>query len=74
MHYPGMGAPECRPVLEEEKEKREPLRVYPFYCGCGSRHFTVDWAMYTDWEGHSRIHCADCGREVIPTEPMEYRC
>jgi hypothetical protein len=59
--------------MEHEKEKREPLRVYPFVCTCGSHHFTIDWAMYTEMDGGPVFHCAECQRYVVPTEPMEYR-
>lgn len=71
-HYHHMRAVDARPLTEEEKEVREPLRVYPFACGCGCRLFTVDWAMFTELVGNARIHCADCMREVHPSEPMEY--
>ena len=72
MQNRSMGDIESRPLTEEEREVREPLRVYPLSCVCGSRLFVVDWAMYTDLTGAVRIHCSDCSREVVPTEPMEF--
>lgn len=63
----------CRPLTEEEAApEREPLRVYPFNCRCGSSHFVLDWAMYSDLSGEPRIWCANCNSRAMPTEPMEY--